>query len=48
MMRFEIFMEAYKHQEGHGAMLQDIWEADVANRDIKDFKDDQERNSKLL
>ena len=44
----DIFMEADKHQEGHGAMLQDIWEADVATRDLNDFKDDQERNSKIF
>ena len=44
----EIFMEADNHQEGHGAMLQDIWEADVANRDMKDFKNDQEKNSTLF
>ena len=41
----EVFLEADSHKEGHGAILQDIWELDSAD---KEFTDDQQRNSELF
>ena len=41
----EVFLEADKHKEGHGAVLQDIWELDSAD---KEFTEDQRKNSELF
>lgn len=41
----EVFLEADNHKEGHGAILQDIWELDSAD---KEFTDNQQRNSELF
>lgn len=38
----EVFLQADKDKEGHGAVLQDIWELDSAD---KQFSEDQQRNS---
>lgn len=35
----ELFLEADNHNEGHGAMLQDVWELDSA-----EFTEGQQRN----
>ena len=41
----EIFLEADKHKEGHGDILQDIWELDSTD---KEFTMDQQKNSELF
>ena len=30
--------------EGHGALLQEMWETDSADRELVNFKEDQQRN----
>ena len=45
----EILMEADKHKEGHGSILQDIWEADsTEDGDLKLFVEDQRKNSEFI
>ena len=41
----EVLLEADQHNEGHGALLQEMWETDLADRELVKFKD-QQRNSK--
>lgn len=42
----ELFLEADRHQEGHGTVLQEIWECDCADTDKELFDEDQTRNRK--
>ena len=44
----EIFLEADQHSEGHGAIIQDMWEADAADKLKADFMADQQRNSTIM
>lgn len=41
----EVFLEADNHKEGHGAILQDIWELDSTD---KEFTENQQRNSEMF
>ena len=41
----EIFLEADQHSEDHGTILQEMWEADAADKLKADFMVDQQRNS---
>jgi len=41
----EVLLEADQHNEGHGALLQEMWETDSADRELVNFKEDQQRNS---
>ena len=46
---YEILLEADEHKEGHGSILQDIWDADsIEYGDGKLFVEDQHRNSKFM
>lgn len=42
----EVLLEADQHNEGHGALLQEMWETDLADKELVNFKEDQQRNSK--
>ena len=42
----EVLLEADQHKEGHGALLQEIWEADLADSEREKFTEDQQRNHK--
>lgn len=44
----QLCMEADEHCEGHGAILQEMWEADSAEMLEADFMEDQQRNSELV
>ena len=41
----EVLLEEDQHNESHGALLQEIWETDSADRELVNFKEDQQRNS---
>ena len=43
----EILFEADKHKEGHGSILQDIWDADSIETDEESFLVDQKKNRKF-
>lgn len=43
----EILLEADTHKEGHGSVLQDIWDADSVETDEESFHVDQKKNRKF-
>jgi len=40
----EVLLEVDQHNEGHGALLQEMWETDSADIELVNFKEDQQRN----
>ena len=42
----EVLLEADLHKEGHGTLLQEIWEADLADNEREKFIENQQRNRK--
>ena len=43
----EILFEADKHKEGHGSILQDIWDGDSIETEEESFNVDQKKNHKF-
>ena len=40
-----MLLKADQHIEDHGALLQEMWETDSADRELVNSKEDQQRNS---
>ena len=41
---YDLFVEADAYQEGHGSVIQEIWELDAADHDQETYMRDQSRN----